>query len=589
MPGIVGIVGLSPEPEQVVRRMISAMQHEPDYVCGTLLEPSLGISAAWVAHPGSYGERVGVVSAPGRLSVLVAGQCLAAGNGSEGLLSWYEQKGDGFVEELDGSFSGLLLDPAGGRALLFNDRFGIERLYYYETQDALYFASEAKALLRVLPEVRRFDDEGVVQFLAYGTTLSGTTLFRGIRVMEPGSVWTFEGRHVVSRRRYFDVRNWREMPGLTAEQYREELPGACRDAVSLHLQFDARVGISVTGGLDTRMILACLPATVSATCYTFAGPDGETLDVRIGRRVANVCGLEHHTLRIGDDFLRNYCDLLERTIYITDGCAGALHAHEIYFNALARDLAPIRVNGNFGSEILRGMSTFGPSSLTRELLEPEWARRVADCVRERSALLSGEHPAVFAALHEVPTIHYGIPAAARSQLPLRMPFLSNRLLQLAVRAPAEELASTAACAGVIERNNAALAAIATDRGVVPAGGFRPWSRFFAELTFKLDYWHKEGFPSALSGLEPALNVLSRFGVLGLHKFLPYRGWFRRQLADYVRDVLEDSRVREMPWWNTRALRELLGAHQSGRRNHLREIHAVLTLAAVERTLLGSST
>src|SRR5206468_813556 len=121
----------------------------------------------------------------------------------------------------------------------------------------------------------------------------------------------------------------------------------------------SRIGISLTGGLDTRMIMACLPDLPKPPiCYTFAGLHGETLDARVAARVASECGLEHRLLRIGPDFLSEYGNYVDRTVYVTDGCAGAVGAHEIYLNAQARRLAPLRLTGNFGSEVLRSMSTF---------------------------------------------------------------------------------------------------------------------------------------------------------------------------------------------------------------------------------------
>ena len=72
---------------------------------------------------------------------------------------------------MNGLFSGLLIDKRQKKAVLFNDRYGIERIYYYEADGDFYFASEAKALLRILPQARAFDEEGVAQFLAYGCTL----------------------------------------------------------------------------------------------------------------------------------------------------------------------------------------------------------------------------------------------------------------------------------------------------------------------------------------------------------------------------------------------------------------------------------
>lgn len=591
MPGIVGIIGGSPQDQpRAVHRMLGTMLHEPSYVYGMHFEPSIGVYAGWVAHPGSFAERLGVSCVEGRPSVLVSGQCFGRGvDSAQSVLNSYDAQGDAFVESLDGSFSGLLIDPEQRRVLLFCDRFGTERIYYHATGDALFFASEAKALLRVLPALRSFDEQGVAQFLAYGGTLPDTTLFRDIRIMQPGHIWTSDGRLPVVKRPYFKARAWEEMPTLNTSEYRERLLEVCRDAVRTHLGSDSRVGVSITGGLDTRMIMACLPTFTSPpVCYTFAGMSGETLDAQIGRRVAHVCGMEHYTLRIGGDFTRRYGELVDRTVFITDGCAGALAAHEIYFNAMGKELAPVRVTGNFGSEILRGMSTFKRVNLAADLLAPEWLERVAACNQEAGAFRSPANPAAFAAFQEIPSIHFGIPAVTRSQMTLRMPFVSNEVVELAVRAPRAERASPGACAELVKRYSPRLADIPTDRGVLPAAvkRFRPWSRLFAEVTFKLDYLHKEGLPPSLTSLEPALRSLSRTRVMGLHKYLPYRSWFRNEIGDYIRGVFEDATTRQMPWWDAEKLRRIFADHESGRRNNLREINAVVTLAAVQRLLIS---
>ena len=109
-----------------------------------------------------------------------------------GSLLFTRKNGEQFFKKLNGLFSGLLIDKRQKKAILFNDRYGIERIYYYETQGNFYFASEAKALLRILPELRAFDEEGVAQFLAFGCTLNSRTLFRGVRLLPSASVWSFE-------------------------------------------------------------------------------------------------------------------------------------------------------------------------------------------------------------------------------------------------------------------------------------------------------------------------------------------------------------------------------------------------------------
>ena len=591
MPGIVGIVGQADpaEYQRQIETMIRTLMHEPTYVSGTQLDANLGVYAGWVAHGDSFAARQSTSRSEGQPTLLFSGECFARSEGPVSPLRSYEQRGERFVAELDGSFSGLLIDAARGHALLFNDRFGAERIYYCETDTALYFASEAKALLAVLPQLRRFDEEGVAQFLTYGTTLAERTLFSGIRLMQAGSIWTLSARAAPKKRAYFQPAEWRGLAELPSEQFRERLAETVRSSVSARVGTDAPVGISITGGLDTRMIMACLPQTkFEPVCYTFAGIDGETLDVQIGRRVAAACGLEHRTLRIGTDFLARYGEFVDRTSFITDGYAGALGAHEIYLNALARQIAPVRLTGNFGSEILRGMSTFRLLRLSEDLFEPDWNARLA---RLRGLERAREsHPVMFAAFHEIPAGHFGIPAAARSQVTFRSPFLSNELVELAVRSPAAERSSSAACSTMIERYNPALSQIPTDRGVLPKvhGPQRPWSRLFSEVTFKLDYWHKEGLPASLSSGEPLLRLLSGVGLLGLHKFLPYRGWFRGPLAEYARAVVNDPGTRSMPWWSGRSLDRLVDDHQQGRRNNIHELNAILTLESVHRGLLKAT-
>jgi asparagine synthase (glutamine-hydrolysing) len=112
-------------------------------------------------------------------------------------------------------------------------------------------------------------------------------------------------------------------------------------------------------------------------------------------------------------------------------------------------------------------------------------------------------------------------------------------------------------------------------------------RLFAEVTFKLDYFHQEGLPGWLMPAERGFPLLSRTGVLGLHKYLPYRRWFRRELAGHVREVVTDPRISRMPWWNASALSAMVNDHVEGRQNYVREINAVLTFEAIDRLLIGA--
>ncbi|OEU83886.1 MAG: hypothetical protein BA865_10360 [Desulfobacterales bacterium S5133MH4] len=81
------------------------------------------------------------------------------------------------------------------------------------------------------------------------------------------------------------------------------------------------VGIGLTGGLDTRLIMACRnPKPGELPCYTFGGSYRDIFDVRIAPKVAAACGQSHKALRLDDGLLlKEYPSQVEKTTYISDG------------------------------------------------------------------------------------------------------------------------------------------------------------------------------------------------------------------------------------------------------------------------------
>jgi asparagine synthase (glutamine-hydrolysing) len=193
----------------------------------------------------------------------------------------------------------------------------------------------------------------------------------------------------------------------------------------------------------------------------------------------------------------------------------------------------------------------------------------------------------FAAFREIPWSLFGTMAAARSQVALRTPYLDNTLVALAYRAPASVRASADSALRLVRDVQPRLGEIATDRGVLAgrAGVGYGLARLWAEVAFKLDYMHNEGLPSSLRALAWPLAALDRAGFLGPHRYLPYRLWFRHDLARYIAEVMGDPAASRLPFWNVRGLSDVARDHVAGRRSAVREINAVLTLEAVDRLLI----
>ena len=354
-----------------------------------------------------------------------------------------------------------------------------------------------------------------------------------------------------------------------------------------YFESEARIGLSLTAGLDMRMIMACRPTTAQPpVCYTFDEAKRTTLDARLAARVAAACGLDHHILRMGSDFFSGFATHADRTVYISDGYFGVTGAHEIYLNQLARTLAPVRLGGAFGSEILREVSTFKPRLPSpRLIINPELQQSLDGFTRQCANRAA--HPVTFAAFKEIPWNIFGSPAICRSQLTFRAPYLDNDIVSLAYQLPDSLRKSPQLALGVVMDNNAALIRIPTDMGYAgeASGLSSAAKRWFCKATFKLDYLYNEGMPGRLSALDPVFNFCaSGLGILGLHKYLHYRQWFRQELAAYIHDVIGECQRQENGFWNSDFISRLARDHISGRGNYVHEINAVLTLGAVQRLL-----
>jgi len=584
--------------------MIAPMEHESFYTSGTYFVPEMGVYGGWVAHENSFAAGQVFFNERNDIALLFSGECFVDRETRDELKrkghelgetagSWlvhlYEEEGQRFFEKLNGLFSGLLIDKRQRKAFLFNDRYGVERIYWHETADSIFFASEAKALLRILPELKAFDKEGVAQFLTFGCTLEGRTLFRGIQLLPGGTLWSFEGgKHL--KRKYFSPETWEAQPILSAESFAAEFQETFKRVLPQYVESESRIGISLTAGLDSRMIMACLPnREAKPVCYTFCGRQNETLDARLARQVAQVCGLEHQILRIGPNFFSDFASHVDRTVYITDGCLGTLGAHEIYMNRQARRLAPVRLTGVFGGEILRGGSMFKPLRLSSRLVNPDVRQSVNSLTRDWRD--NDQHPVTFAAFREIPEKRFGTPAASRSQLTFRSPYVDNEIVALAYRAPESLRMSALPAWELIKNNRPVLSNIPTDMGEIgKTRGFAAMSRgILSKAACKLDYLYSEGLPHWLSPFD---HILDRIGsgakLFGRHKFLRYRRWFQRELASYVDGILKDTQTRRSPLWDPRFLENLAREHVNGRKNYLLEIDAVITLEAVERLLFRDS-
>jgi len=581
--------------EAELLRMVAALRHEITYVSGTWCEESLGLYVGWVERGGPFANCMPVHNEKRDLVLTFSGEDFCKRGHANGFedpsyLAQLAEEDSSFPKGLNGRFHGVLADRRKGTVTLFNDRYGMHRIYYHEANGVFYFAAEAKAILAIRPELRSIDPDGLAEFVSCGCTLKNRTLFKDIRVLPPASAWTFQQATIRRKAGYFDAKEWEEQSLLEPELYYRQLREVFSKNLPRYFDGPKRVGVSLTGGLDTRMIMSwCKAAPGTLPCYSFGGMFHDSEDVVIARRVARACGQEHEVISVGGEFLDRFAHYSERAVFLTDGCVDVKHSADLYVNERAAEIAPVRMTGNYGGEVLRRVRAFKPVDPVPGLFHSSFSTYIERARETYSGLLEG-HPLSFAVFRQAPWHHYGLLSLEQSQLSLRSPFLDNDFVKTVFRAPSSALASDDISLRLIEDGNPALSKIRTDRGL--GGSLPAWAaamrRAYLEFTFKAEYAYDYGMPQTLARVDHALAPLHlERAFLGRHKFNHYRIWYRDALGSYIREMLLDPRTLARPYLQRDTLEGIVREHLAGRRNYTTAIHKILTLEHLHRLFVDS--
>lgn len=604
MPGIVGLITKLPRAvaEQQVLAMVKSVHHEAFYSCGTWSDPEQGIYLGWVARRGSFADNLPVCDEHGGIALFFSGEEFPeagvkdslrlhghqfSNDGASYLVHRYEAEAD-FPKGLNGRFHGLVVNRGEGTAMLFNDRYGLQRLYYHEAKDGVYFAAEAKAILKVRPELRATDPRGVGEFIVCGCVLENRTLFPGIHVLPPGSAWFFRNGALEVKQTYFAPKEWEEQEPLEAEEYYRQLRSAFADNLPRYFNGHERIGVSLTGGLDTRIIMAWRKAEPnSLPCYTFGSTYRDNRDVKLARRVAKICGQPHQVLTTGKEFLSNFAHYAERTIYLTDVCVDLSRSPDLYVNEKAREIAPIRIVGTYGSEILLQAVMFKAEEPVAGLFGP--LRDQISAGKETYSAARNVHPATFVAFRQSPWHHFGVLGLEQTQVGVRSPYLDNEVVKTVYRAPRPDAIAVneQSRLRLIQDGNPALAKLQTDRGI--RGLNSALMRGYHEFFFKAEYAYDMGMPQWMARMDHILAPLHLERIwLGRHKPFHFRVWYRDHLHDYVRQMLLDERSLTRSYVNRAGVEQVVNGHLRGDHNYTTEIHRLLALELAHRLFVDSS-
>jgi asparagine synthase (glutamine-hydrolysing) len=221
---------------------------------------------------------------------------------TEVIIHGYKQWGNNVFNHLNGMFGVAIWDVKKRRLVVARDPMGIKLIYYKLADGKLSFGSEIRPVLAADESRPQVDPVALNLFLRFRYTPSPLTIFQGVRKLAPGSMLVVENDKCREERWYnFRPEPFAKMP--SDRDVTEELFQLYRGAVKRHLLADVPVGILLSGGLDSGLLLALMnehgrdwPAYTIGYGKNFA--DDELVDAA---ESASLLGARHHQVMLDQE------------------------------------------------------------------------------------------------------------------------------------------------------------------------------------------------------------------------------------------------------------------------------------------------
>lgn len=226
------------------------------------------------------------------------GYTFATHSDGEVVLPLYRDDAIGFVHHLQGMFALAILDARQNRLTLVRDRNGIKPLYWANIDKTLYFSSEMKAILALLPKRPRLSTEALRLFFRWKYIPDPHTIFAGVHRLRRGEMLraSIDGESLSVERSIY----WRPEFGaakrIDEREAVEELDRLLKAAVVIHLESDVEVGTLLSGGVDSSLVTALAAQASSRRIKTFSVGFSEAGfdQLPFARKLAQRYNTEHH-------------------------------------------------------------------------------------------------------------------------------------------------------------------------------------------------------------------------------------------------------------------------------------------------------
>jgi asparagine synthase (glutamine-hydrolysing) len=258
-------------------------------------------------------------------------------NDAEYCLHLYEELGEESFKNLNGSFLIAIYDPRINELILVNDRFSSYPLFFYAEGGDLIFGAQLKAIIQSQRVPKNLNMTAIMEYFTFNQVLGTKTYYKNIKVMSPASILRFKDGSI-NYKHYWEM-NYQEEIRRTQDYYIDALADAIKKAVGRKTGDKHNYGILLSGGLDSRGVLAASECAFDA--YTIGCE--KNYEAKIAEKVAKLKGCSFTFLKLGLD---HYANIAEKSVELSDGMSSFQHGHFIGFLDSIRKRSDVLFTGH---------------------------------------------------------------------------------------------------------------------------------------------------------------------------------------------------------------------------------------------------
>jgi asparagine synthase (glutamine-hydrolysing) len=323
-----------------------------------MLDPELGLAIVFNGCIYNHREL--------RSELEAAGYRFFSTSDTEVLLKAYHRWGDSFVERLIGMFAFCIVERDSSRILLARDRLGIKPLYVAEVPGALRFSSTLPSLVLGGGVDTAVDPVALHHYLTFHAVVpEERTILAGVKRVPPATIVTVEPDGRRHERRYWELRCERDgsRVGIDASEWEDEVLAALRRAVQRRLVADVPVGVLLSGGLDSSLIVALLSDEGQRALSTFSVGfetigDEEGNEFRWSDLIAKRFETDHHQIFVATS------EVLSALPSVIEAMSEPMVSHDVVaFYLLSKQVAKdVKVvqSGQGADEVFAGYHWYQP-------------------------------------------------------------------------------------------------------------------------------------------------------------------------------------------------------------------------------------